>query len=107
MKLYLKLEKAVDRGIMRPSTRGYLKRVVTGKDADGSPQYRYIRTQEALDAWEENQRKNAPNKAKKEDKTKLKDKVDAEHKDSTEKLTATKKTKEKTKKSLFVKKENT
>lgn len=105
MKLYLKLEKAVDRGIMRPSTRGYLKRVVTGKDADGSPQYRYIRTQEALDAWEENQRKNAP-KNKKEDKSKLKDKVDAEHKDSTEKLT-TKKTKEKTKKSLFVKKENT
>jgi hypothetical protein len=106
MKLYLKLEKAVDRGIMRPSSRGYLKRVVTGKDADGSPQYRYIRTQEALDAWEENQRKNKPD-SKKEKKTKLKDKVDAEHKESTEKLTANKKTKEKTKKSLFVKKENT
>lgn len=107
---YVKLEKSVDapkdekgnkkRGDVRGG--GYIKRVVTGTDKDGSPQYRYIRSQEALDAWEENQRKNKPEKKKKADKSDLSEKVGKEHKDSTDKIRSKEKNK-KTEKSLFVK----
>src|SRR4051812_31672599 len=91
---YLKIEKSVDApkdekgNKKRGDVRGgeYIKRVVTGTDKDGSPQYRYIRSQEALDAWEENQRKNKPGKDKKPTKNDLSDKVKKEHKDSTDKI---------------------
>lgn len=104
---YVKIEKSVDApkddkgNKKRGDVRGgeYIKRVVTGTDKDGSPQYRYIRTQEALDAWEANQRKNKPEK-KKGDKSDLSDKVKREHQDSTDKIRNKDK---KTEKSLFVK----
>lgn len=84
---------------------GYLKRVVTGKDKDGSPQYRYIRTQEELDAWEKNQAKNKK-KDKKEDKPSLKEKVTKEHKKYTLLSRKTKKKDEETKKSFVIKVKN-
>ena len=107
MKYFILIQKAVPapvdnnhkRGEVRNTTA--LKRIVTGVDKDGSPQYRYIRTQEALDAWEENQKKNKPKDGKK-DKPDLKEKVGKEHKDSTEKVKD--KDKDKTEKCLFVSK---
>lgn len=60
----------------------YLKRVVTGVDADGSPQYRYIRTQEELKAYEAKHGKDDDQDDKEPEKKKntLKEKVDKEHK---------------------------
>ena len=55
--------------LKRQKTRGelrggnYIRRVVTGTDKDGSPQYRYIRTPEEYESYLEGQ-----NKAKKESK---------------------------------------
>ena len=55
--------------LKRQKTRGelrggnYIRRVVTGSDKDGSPQYRYIRTPEEYKRYLEGQ-----NKAKKESK---------------------------------------
>lgn len=61
----------------------YLRRIVTGKDADGSPQYRYIRSQEELDAYEANQSKHKSKKKKnKKDDNDLQEKVEKEHKKS-------------------------
>jgi hypothetical protein len=42
----------------RGSEKGgkYIMRVVTGTDKDGSPQYRYLRTQEEVDAYRGNKK---------------------------------------------------
>lgn len=96
--------KEKDSNKKRGDVRGgsYIKRIVTGQDKDGSPQYRYIRSQAELDAYEASQKKNKPKKDK--DKNKLKEKVNKEHKDSKAAVTKKEKDKETTKKSFFVKK---
>lgn len=57
MKLILDLKKAKsERGKEKGGT--YLRRVATGKkDKDGSPTYRYLRTQEEVAAYERNHKK--------------------------------------------------
>mgnify|MGYP003541908989 CR=1 FL=1 len=96
MKFYIKLEKAVKtveppkkdekgnkkRGDVRGG--GYIKRVVTGQDKDGSPQDRYIRSQEELDAYEAGKKTNKPKES--EGSKKLKDKTSKGHEDSTSKV---------------------
>lgn len=54
----------------------YVARVQVGNESDGSPKYRYFKTQEEYDHYLGN---------KKSEGTKLEDKVEKEHKESTKK----------------------
>ena len=81
---------------------GYLRRVVNGVEKDGSPQYRYIRSQAELKVWEENRRKKKI-KGKDEDKETLKEKVAKEHRKSTKHAKPKSKSERKAKKSLIIK----
>lgn len=105
MKFYIKLEKAVDNPASkgnkeRGEVRGgkFLRRIRNGTEKDGSPQYRYIRSQEELDAYEASKKKNKPKDS--DSGEKLKNKTDKEHKKSSEKVKDTVKDKKKTKKSI-------
>lgn len=82
MRLLLDLVKADQVGDVREGS--YIKRVVTGTDKDGSPQYRYLRSKEEVDAWESGQSNKEDQKKQGKNKD-LKEKVSKEHKESKEK----------------------
>jgi DNA polymerase sigma len=65
---------ASQRGEERPAK--YLKRVVTGRDKDNSPQYRYLRTPEEVEAYE---RKHKKDKDEKKDTKETHEKQKREH----------------------------
>lgn len=81
MKLYLR-EELVKSDTPAPSKAGeqrggsYVARAQIGAEADGSPKYRYFKTQEEYDEYLGH---------KKSAGKKLEEKVDKEHKESTEK----------------------
>lgn len=83
----------------------YIKRVITGRDKDNSPQYRYLRTQEEVEAYEKNHKdekkdtKVTHEEQKKESK-KIKDKTAKKDEDKPSLLVS--KDKKKVEKSLYV-----
>lgn len=82
MRLFLDLVKADQTGDVRDGS--YIKRVVTGTDKDGSPQYRYLRTKEEVDAWESGKSNKVDQKKQSKDSS-LKEKLDKEQKKSKKK----------------------
>lgn len=104
MFIYLDIKKAAsERGVQR-SEHHYLKRVVTGKDKDGSPQYRYLKTQEEVEAYEsKNGKKKITHEKQSKDHEKIKEDTDnkKEKKDDKPSLIVKKKEK-KVEKSLYV-----
>lgn len=68
----------------------YIARVQTGYDKDGSPKYRYFKSQDEYKSWKE---KNGKGAKKKKNPHNLKQKVEREHKESTEKQGAAPQTK--------------
>jgi len=83
----------------------YIKRIITGETKDGRPQYRYLRSKEEVEAYENEQSKKRKGGSDKKDEEKdtLKEKLEGEQKESKKKLErdpALFLDKEKTKKSL-------
>lgn len=76
MRLYLDICKAKAE-LGKEKGGKYLKRLQTGTDADGSPQYRYIRTEEELESY---QKKHKDDKKEKDTK-KTHEKQKREHKE--------------------------
>jgi hypothetical protein len=98
MKLYLDInliKAKAERG--KEKGGSWLKRVVTGTDKDGSPQYRYLRTADEVAAYEKNHGESE--KEDKADTKKTHEKQKREHKEIEEKTDS----KEKKKPSLLVK----
>lgn len=83
MDLLIKADKK-DRGQLRGGT--YLKRVVTGTDKDGSPQYRYLRTKEEVEAYEASDSAKT-HEEQLDDDSSLKEKREKEEKESKKKET--------------------
>lgn len=97
MKLYLDIRKAKSE-LGKEKGGKFLRRVVSGKDKDGSPQYRYLRTEAEVAAYERNHKSDKD----KEDSKETHEKQKREHKEIEEK-TDNKEKKEKQKPSLLVK----
>lgn len=83
----LYLHKALFKGERGPqpgsqSGGDYLKRVQVGVDADGTPKYRYLRTQDEVAAYQSEQKQSGKKKKKDEGGKRLKEKLEGEHKES-------------------------
>lgn len=74
----LLLKAAANRGEERGGS--YLKRIVTGTDKDGSPQYRYFRKVAELKAWEKKHKNKTIDQKKQFERSKLDPKTKKEKK---------------------------